>query len=181
MIGDRAFASKAETALRPDTRPLVKSGSRPILKRVRSAVLTLGLFVGATVPAIPQNATVPYTIVGDAIPASLTGSTGDANRGRAIVANRQVGLCLMCHSGPLPEVKLQGNLAPDLKGAGARWNEGQLRLRIVDASEINPDTIMPPYYRVDGLVRVANSFRNKPILTPEQIEDVVAYLVTLRD
>jgi len=144
-------------------------------------MLALGLFVGATVPANPQNATAPYTIVGDAIPESLTGSTGDASRGRAVVANRQVGLCLMCHSGPLPEVKLQGNLAPDLKGAGVRWNEGQLRLRIVDASELNPDTIMPPYYRVDGLVRVANSFRNKPILTAEQIEDVISYLVTLRD
>jgi L-cysteine S-thiosulfotransferase len=181
MIGDRAFASKVKTSLPPDTHPLVESGSRPIPKPIRSALIALGLFAGATVPANPQNATVSYTIVGDAIPASLTGSTGDANRGRAIVANRQVGLCLMCHSGPLPEVKLQGNLAPDLKGAGARWNEGQLRLRIVDASEINPDTIMPPYYRVDGLVRVANSFRDKPILTAEQIEDVVAYLVTLRD
>ncbi|MBO0755115.1 MAG: sulfur oxidation c-type cytochrome SoxX [Bradyrhizobiaceae bacterium] len=181
MIGDRAFSSKVETALQANARPLVESGSRPVLKRIRSVVLALGLFAGATVSANPQNATVPYTIVGDAIPASLIGSTGDADRGRAIVANRQVGLCLMCHSGPLPEVKLQGNLAPDLKGAGARWNEGQLRLRIVDASEINSDTIMPPYYRVDGLVRVANSFRNKPILTAEQIEDVVAYLVTLRD
>jgi L-cysteine S-thiosulfotransferase len=181
MIGDRAFASKVKTSLLPDTHPPVESGSRPILKLMRSGLLALGLFAGAPVPANPQNATVPYTIVGDAIPASLTGSTGDANRGRAIVANRQVGLCLMCHSGPLPEVKLQGNLAPDLKGAGARWNEGQLRLRIVDASEINPDTIMPPYYRVDGLVRVANSFRDKPILTAEQIEDVVAYLATLRD
>jgi len=181
MIGDRAFASKVETALMPDTRPLVELGSRAIVKLIKSAVLAFGLFAGATVPANPQGATVPYTIVGDAIPASLTGSTGDANRGRAIVANRQVGLCLMCHSGPLPEVKLQGSLAPDLKGAGARWNEGQLRLRVVDASEINQDTIMPPYYRVDSLVRVANSFRNKPILTAEQIEDVVAYLVTLRD
>jgi sulfur-oxidizing protein SoxX len=154
---------------------------RELRTLLSSAVCAFGLLTGATVAANPQNATVPYTIVGDAIPVSLTGLAGDANRGRAIVANRQVGLCLMCHSGPLPEVKLQGSLAPDLKGAAARWNEGQLRLRIVDASEINPDTIMPPYYRVDGLVRVANSFRNKPILSAEQIEDVVAYLVTLRD
>jgi sulfur-oxidizing protein SoxX len=128
-----------------------------------------------------QSALRPYTVVGDAIPASLTGAAGDAQRGRAIVVNRQVGLCLLCHSGPFPEEKFQGTLAPDLKGAGVRWTEGQLRLRIVDASRLNPDTIMPPYYRIDGLTRVAPAFQGKPVLTAEQIEDVVAYLATLRD
>jgi sulfur-oxidizing protein SoxX len=123
----------------------------------------------------------PYMIVGDAIPASLTGTGGNPERGRAIVINRQVGLCLLCHSGPFPQERFQGTLAPDLKGAGARATEGQLRLRIVDASRLKPDTIMPPYYRVDGLERVAPSFQGKPILTAEQIEDVVAYLVTLRE
>ena len=123
----------------------------------------------------------PYTVVGDAIPDSLTGAKGDAERGRTIVVNRQVGLCLLCHSGPFPEEKFQGTLAPDLKGAGSRSSEGQLRLRIVDASRLKPDTIMPPYYRVDGLEQVAPSFQGKPILTAEQIEDVVAYLVTLRE
>jgi sulfur-oxidizing protein SoxX len=76
---------------------------------------------------------------------------------------------------------MQGTLAPDLKGAGARASEGQLRLRIVDASRLNPDTIMPTYYRTDGLARVAPLFRGKPILTAEQIEDVVAFLATLRE
>ena len=123
----------------------------------------------------------PYTVVGDAIPQSLTGAPGNAERGRAIVVNRQVGLCLLCHSGPFPEEKFQGTLAPDLKGAGSRATEGQLRLRIVDASRLNADTIMPPYYRVDGLARVAPAFQGKPILTAEQIEDVIAYLATLKD
>jgi sulfur-oxidizing protein SoxX len=123
----------------------------------------------------------PYNIVGDAIPASLTGRPGDPERGREIVTNRQVGLCLLCHSGPFPEEKFQGTLAPDLTGAGLRSTEGQLRLRIVDASKLKPDTIMPPYYRIDGLERVAPSFQGKPILTAEQIEDVVAYLTTLRE
>jgi L-cysteine S-thiosulfotransferase len=123
----------------------------------------------------------PYIIVGDAIPASLTGATGDPERGRAIVSNRQVGLCLLCHTGPFPQERFQGTLAPSLKGAGTRSTQGQLRLRIVDASKLKPDTIMPPYYRIDGLERVAPSFQGKPILTAEQIEDVVAYLVTLRD
>jgi len=128
-----------------------------------------------------QQAPGRPTIVGDAIPDSLTGHKGDPARGRAIVLNRQVGLCLLCHSGPFPEERFQGNMAPDLKGAGARWSEGELRLRMVDARKLNPHTIMPPYFVVDGMNRVAPAFRGKPILTAEQIEDVVAFLATLRD
>jgi L-cysteine S-thiosulfotransferase len=153
--------------------------------RAGAVALALAAGMGATAgtadQALAQAALRPYMIVGDAIPASLTGKAGDPERGRAIVVNRQVGLCLLCHSGPFPQERFQGTLAPDLKGAGVRSTEGQLRLRIVDASLIKPDTIMPPYYRVDGLERVAPSFKGKPILTAEQIEDVVAYLVTLRD
>jgi sulfur-oxidizing protein SoxX len=138
------------------------------------------LLLGATA-APAQDGLRPYTVVDDAIPASLTGAPGDAERGLKIVTNRQVGLCLLCHSGPYPQERFQGTMAPDLKGAGARSTEGQLRLRIVDASRINAATIMPPYYRVDDLARVAPGFRGKPILTAEQIEDVVAYLMTLKD
>ena len=122
----------------------------------------------------------PYTIVGNEIPESLTGRQGDPARGRAIVVNRQVGLCLLCHSGPFPEEKFQGNLAPDLSRAGARWSVGALRLRIVDASRLNPDSIMPSYYRIEGLSRVAPAFAGKPLLSAEQIEDVVAYLASLK-
>jgi sulfur-oxidizing protein SoxX len=117
----------------------------------------------------------------DSIPQSLSGQPGDAVRGRAIVANRTVGLCLLCHSGPIPEERFQGNLAPSLEGAGLRSTPGQLRLRLVDARRLNPDTIMPPYYRLDGLTRVAKNFQGKTILTAQQIEDVVAYLATLKD
>ncbi len=117
----------------------------------------------------------------DGIPQSLTGAKGDPARGRAIVANRQVGLCLLCHSGPFPEERFQGDLAPDLKGAGARWSEGQLRLRIVDSGRINPASIMPAYHKSEGLVRVAPAWRGKTILSAEQIEDVVAFLMTLKD
>lgn len=131
--------------------------------------------------ASAQQALRPFTVAGDAIPDSLTGGRGDAARGRAIIANRQVGLCLLCHSGPFPEERFQGVIAPDLKGAGARWSEGQLRLRIVDATKVNPESIMPPYYRIDGLARVAPAFRGKPILSAEQIEDVLAFLITLRE
>lgn len=123
----------------------------------------------------------PYQIASDAIAASLTGTPGDTARGRAIVLNRTVGLCLLCHTGPFPEERSQGNLAPDLKGAGARWSIGQLRLRMVDSHKFNADTIMPAYYKIEGLNRVAPAYRGKPILTAEQIEDVVAFLVTLRE
>jgi len=131
--------------------------------------------------AMRAEALRPYVIVGDAIPASLTGATGDPARGRAIVTNRSVGLCLLCHSGPFPDERFQGNMAPDLNGAGRRWSAGELRLRLVDARKLNPATIMPPYYVVDGMNRVVPSLRGKPILSAEQIEDVVAFLATLRE
>jgi len=71
-------------------------------------------------------------------------------------------------------------LAPDLSGVGSRWSAGQLRLRLVDATRLNPETIMPTYYRIDGLTRVGSAWAGKPILTAEQVEDVIAFLVTLR-
>ena len=108
------------------------------------------------------------------------GAPGDATHGRALVLER-TNTCILCHSGPFPEEKFQGDLAPNLAGSGNRWSVGQLRLRLVDASRFNPGTIMPSYYRLDGLDRVAPNWRGKPILSAEQIEDIVAYLATLRD
>ncbi|MEO7151369.1 MAG: sulfur oxidation c-type cytochrome SoxX [Burkholderiaceae bacterium] len=116
----------------------------------------------------------------DAIEQPLTAVPGDAMRGRAIVANRQAGLCLLCHSAPIPEERFQGNLAPDLAGTGSRWTPGQLRLRIVDARRLNPQTVMPPYRRTEGLQRVGAAWQGKPLLGAQEVEDVVAYLVTLK-
>ena len=121
-----------------------------------------------------------YAVIGDAIPQSLTGAAGDVARGRALVVERS-STCILCHSGPFPEQKFQGDLAPDLSGSGSRWSEGQLRLRLVDASHLNAATIMPSYYRVDGLNRVGMPWRGKPILSAGQIEDIVAYLGSLRE
>lgn len=123
----------------------------------------------------------PYEIVGDAIPVPLTAAKGDPVRGRAIVVDRQRGLCLLCHAGPFPEQRFQGNLAPDLTGVGTRLSEGQLRLKIVDSRRLNPATIMPPYYNMDGLVRVGRNWQDKPVLSAEQVEDVVAFLATLME
>ncbi|QWD85841.1 sulfur oxidation c-type cytochrome SoxX [Polynucleobacter asymbioticus] len=120
------------------------------------------------------------TWVGDSIVNPLTSSPGDVARGRAIVANRQVGLCLLCHSGPFPEERFQGNLAPELTASVGRSTPAQLRARLVDPSRFNPSSIMPAYYRSTDLNRVAPKFANQTILTGQEIEDVVAFLVSLR-
>ncbi|HTV37017.1 MAG TPA: sulfur oxidation c-type cytochrome SoxX [Xanthobacteraceae bacterium] len=147
-------------------------------KALLAAAICLHLSCAAAAPQ--HTALVPYVIVGDSIPASLTGTKGDPVRGRAIVADQRVGMCLLCHSGPFPENKFQGNIGPDLAGVGGRLSEGQLRLRIVDTSKIDPNTIMPPFYRVEGLSRVPPAYQGKPVLTAVEIEDVVAYLMTLK-
>jgi sulfur-oxidizing protein SoxX len=105
---------------------------------------------------------------------------GDPEKGRAIVANRQLGLCLLCHTGPIPEERFQGNLAPDLRGVGSRLSADQIRQRLIDPARFNPDSIMPAYAKSEGLTRVAPSLRGKTLFTTEQIDDVVAYLVTLK-
>jgi len=139
------------------------------------------MVVAFALPTIAAaQALAPYTVVGDGIPDSLTGVAGDVARGRALIVDR-ASTCILCHSGPFPEQKFQGDLAPSLAGAGSRWSVSQLRLRLVDASRLNPATIMPSYYRVDGLDRVGKAWRGKPILSAEQIEDILAYLATLHD
>ncbi len=110
----------------------------------------------------------------------LTSSPGDAVKGRAIVASRQVGLCLLCHSGPFPEERFQGNLAPDLIASVGQSTPAQLRARLVDPGRLNPTSIMPAYYRTTGLSRVAPKFVDHTILTGQEIEDVVAFLVSLQ-
>ncbi len=116
----------------------------------------------------------------DAIDAPLTAQPGDPARGRQIVANRALSACLLCHAGPFPAPHLQGNVGPPLDGVGARLTEGQIRLRLVDARLVNPDTVMPPYHVVEGLNRTGHAWQGKPILDAQKIEDVVAFLATLR-
>jgi L-cysteine S-thiosulfotransferase len=148
------------------------------------AIHIAGTVLMAATSALPCAAhgeqLTPYAVVGDGIPQSLTGAPGEASRGRALIVERS-STCILCHSGPFLETKFQGDLAPSLSGAGNRWTESQLRLRLADASRLNSATIMPSFYRVDGLDRVGRAWRDKPILSAEQIEDIVAYLATLRD
>ena len=129
-----------------------------------------------------RNRSAPnYTIVGDGIPKPLTSDPPNVENGRRIVTERQTGLCVLCHSGPFPEARFQGDLATNLAGTGSRWSEAQLRLRLVDASQLNPQTIMPSYYRTQGLDRVGWQWRGQPVLNAQQVEDVVAFLKTLKD
>lgn len=130
--------------------------------------------------AAGAQALQPPAVVGNAIPLSLTGAAGDAARGRALVVERS-STCILCHGGPFPEQRFQGDVAPSLTGTGSRWSEGEIRLRLVDASRLNAETIMPSYYRIEGLNRVGRAWQGKPILSAEQIEDMVAFLVTLRE
>ena len=147
--------------------------------RVLALLLSLGL---ASHEALAQaNGTAAYQVEGDSIPLPLDGLAGDAARGRVIVATRQKGLCLLCHSGPFPEERFQGNLAPSLEGAGSRSGQGQLRLRMVDSQRINPTSLMPGYHRTETLNQVGSAYVNRPILTAQEVEDVVAFLMTLKE
>lgn len=156
--------------------PRVTSG------RVLAAVLlALGLKAGSATADDHQPLLPESRFVGDAIPEPLTDTPGDPERGRQIVLDREVGNCLICHKVPEPTERFQGELGPDLSGVGSRLTVSQLRLRIVDQSRLNPRTLMPPYFRVDRLALVAKQYRGKPVLTAQQVEDVVAYLQTLRE
>ena len=138
-------------------------GSRPSLRAyLASAALALG---GAAAT--------------DGIDAPLLGLQGDAVRGRAVVT-RQSSTCVLCHAGPFPNPHLQGDIGPDLRGAGARLSAAQLRLRLVDAARANPETVMPSFYTTGGRTRAGAAWRDRPILTAAEVEDAVAYLSTLR-
>ena len=127
---------------------------------------------------IPSQAQIIWD--GDAIPSSLSGQPGDPIKGRTIVTSRQTGLCILCHAGPFPEERFQGNLAPDLKLSVANLSVAQLRARLVDPSKTNTNTIMPAYFRIDHLQRVAPPFAGKTVLSAKEIEDVIAYLLTIK-
>ena len=142
--------------------------------------MRMGIVLAAVLLVIPNlNPVLAQTVAGDAIDQPLSQSPGDALRGRTIITSRQSGLCLLCHNGPFPEERFQGNLAPELSASVGRLSAGQLRARLVDASRFNPNTIMPSYYRTAGLTRVASKFEGQPILSAQEIEDVIAFLVTL--
>ena len=141
-----------------------------------ASALALAWLVATGAAAADQL--VPYAVVDGGIPKPLTNQPGDAARGRAIVFDRQRGACLNCHA--VPGARSPGDLAPDLAGVAGRHPLPALRLRLVDPSRLDPDARMPAFYKVDGLVRVAHAFEGKPLLQPQDVEDVLAFLETLK-
>jgi len=148
---------------------------------VRTARTIVASVLLATSTFAAAQALVAFEVVSDGIPAALTATPGDAARGRQAALNRNEGGCVLCHAVPDPAERFMGDLAPSLAGAGARLTPAQLRLRIVDSTRLNPATPMPAYYRTAGLNQVAAAFRGKPVLSAQQVEDVVAWLATLKE
>ena len=149
------------------------------LSTTLSAVAVIsGLLLSAGVRA---EELVNYQIVdGERIDASLTGQAGDSAKGREVAINRKQGNCLACHILPIPEQPFHGAIGPDLSEIGGALSEGELRLRVVNSKMFNEQTIMPAFYRNDGFERVLKKFQGKTILSAQQVEDVVAYLMTLK-
>ena len=163
-------------------------GLRPVL--TAAALATTGALPGAAMGADGTIVAVPvvaWQAVGDTIPQPLTATPGNAERGLQTVLDRRTGLCLLCHAlpghGPQPEAHFQGDLAPTLAGAGRRYSAAQLRLRVADNRHLNPASLMPAFHRRPadtGTMRVGSAWQGQPVLTAQQVEDVVAFLETLQ-
>ena len=124
---------------------------------------------------------VNYKIVDESsIPKSLTGKPGNAKKGRKLAVHRKKGNCLACHKMPIPEQQFHGEIGPDLAGVGSRYSAGELRLLIVNPKVINEDTIMPAFYKNTGFNAVLKKFKGKTVISAQDVEDIIAYLLTLK-
>lgn len=147
------------------------------------AVGALGVVLGlslSTNAIAAEKMLAKYVINKGAIAKSLTGKPGNAANGRKLAINRKKGNCLACHVMPIPEQPFHGNVGPELNGVTSRLTEGQVRLRIVDSKFFNKETIMPAFYKNTGFTRVLKKFKGKAMLSAAQIEDLVAYTMTLK-
>jgi L-cysteine S-thiosulfotransferase len=154
---------------------------RTHIAHVVALAVMVGTCNGSAARAADEARSASMLIAGDAIAASLTGSLGDPARGREIAFGRERGNCVVCHAFGTAGDEVYGDVGPSLTGIADRRSPGQIRLRLVDSRRINPASLMPSYYRVDGLTRVAASYVGKPVLTAGEIEDVIAFLTTLHD
>lgn len=137
------------------------------------------LLTACVAPVTPRLTFVAPALDADSSVGAPTLLKGESSRGREVIIGRD-GNCLLCHAIAETGARFMGNLGPPLSGIGARMNEAQLRLRLVDPQRFNPESIMPAYARTEGLEQVGKAWRGKPILNAQQVEDAVAYLVTLR-
>jgi len=154
--------------------------------------LALAALLGCVtaVPAMSETAPAAVAFVEGAIEQSLSGQPGDPASGVKIMTTNALGNCVACHQiSALPDVPFQGDIAPPLDGAADRWTEAQLRGIVANAKMTFDGSLMPAFYKIDGFVRPGDAYTGKaapegglaPILTAQQIEDVVAYLVTLKE
>jgi sulfur-oxidizing protein SoxX len=153
------------------------SPALPLIATLAGAATAIGISAAETGPGNLAK----FRVVADGIPEAIGGIAGDAERGRTLILGRESANCVLCHALPEPGVRFSGDLGPPLGGVARTFSVAQLRLRVVDSTRVNPTTIMPSYYRIEGLDRVAGAYRDKPILAAEQVEDIVAYLATLKD
>ncbi|WP_340239440.1 sulfur oxidation c-type cytochrome SoxX [Sulfitobacter pontiacus] len=123
---------------------------------------------------------VPFT--NGAVEAALTATAGDAANGRKVFANRKQGNCLACHmNSDMAEESFHGEVGPPMDGVADRWTEAELRGIVTNSKMMFEGTIMPAFYVDSGYTRPLDEFAGKSILTAQQVEDVVAYLMTLKE
>lgn len=168
-----------------DPQPRKFGGRCVILSNLHASAcitITLALVFISGLPATAGACGGPvagYRISEDlTIEQPLCGLTGAPERGREIAAGRK-GNCLACHRMPIPEEKFHGDIGPPLFDTGRNMTAGELRLRLVDSTAINPDSVMPSFHRIDHLSGVRSDRRGQPILSAQQVEDVIAWLLTL--
>jgi len=146
------------------------------------SVFTLLIFISLTpnvAAAMDVKGMMSYKVVGKSIPKSLTGKPGDPKKGLKTAVNRKKGNCLACHTIPNVKQADHGEIGPPLMGVAKRYKEGELRLRLVNPKKLNPDSIMPSYYRTSGYTRVQKKWKGKTIISAQDVEDILAYLKTL--
>ena len=152
---------------------------------IRRAVIVLTAIAFAVLSVVTretqgQPVAQSPTFAGDAIPAPLTATPGDPARGKSVLVQRDRGYCILCHTLPEADVKFAGNIGPPLAGVGQRLDASRIRGRIVDPTRHDPNSVMPSYYRTENLNRVAAAYKGKTALSAQDIEDAVAYLLTLK-
>jgi len=152
-----------------------------LIYSIAGLMIGTALTIGLAAPSDAAEFNLASARVGDGIPKSLTGKPGNAKKGRATAIHRKKGNCLACHTMPAPEQADHGNIGPDLNGVGSRYKLAELRLRLVSAKTLNPDTIMPSFYLKSGFHRVQKKWQGKTIISAQDVEDILAYLVTLKE
>lgn len=150
--------------------------------RMQKYFLVIPVVIAAVAGTAAAEQLVPIKIKDGSIDQPLTAQAGNPANGAATIADRKLGNCLACHQvTKLKAEPFHGDVGPALDGVASRWNEGQLRMIVVDPKKVFDDTAMPSFYRTEGMHRVRKEFQDKPMLTAQQVEDVVAFLKTLKE